>query len=145
MRADADSSDTLLSRLSRGYFLLWKCWPGRLPVALFRPSEKGRRAAAVAVGDPAAEERKTTVDVDTNCFRAALRSMGKPKTNDPVTEEEQSENKERERESERYREKRGFNEKPSQNNGSRKERTFAGRKREKKRHHELLKGTEKAD
>ena len=104
MRADADSSNTLLSRLSRGYFLLWKCWPGRLPVVLFRPSEKGRRAAAVAMGGPAAEERKTTVDVDTNCFRAALRSMGIPKTNNPVTEEEQSEN----RESERYREKRGI-------------------------------------
>ncbi len=94
---------------------------------LFRPSEKGSRAAAVAMGGPAAEERKTTVDVDTNCFRAALRSMGKPKTNNPVTEEEQSEN----RESEQYRVKRGFNEKPSQNNGSRKERTFAGRKTEK--------------
>lgn len=83
MRADADSSDTLLSRLRRGYFLLWKCCPGRLPMLLFRPSEKGKRAAAVATGGPAAEERKTTVDVDTNCFRAALRSMRKPKTNNP--------------------------------------------------------------
>lgn len=91
MRADADSSEMLLSRLSRGYFLLWAGWLERLPLLLlFRPSEKGRRAAAVAIGGPAAEVRKTRVDVDTNCFRAALRSMGKPKTNNPITEEEQS-------------------------------------------------------
>ncbi len=85
MRADADSSDTLLSRLSRGYFLRYG-WLERLPVliTLVRPSEKGRRAAAVAIGGPAAEVRKTRVDVDTNCFRAALTvDEIHPKTNLP--------------------------------------------------------------
>ena len=53
-------------------------------MTLLRPSEKGRRAAAVAIGGPAAEVRKTRVDVDTNCFRAALRVDGiRPKTNLP--------------------------------------------------------------
>ena len=69
IRAEADSSEMLLSRFGNGYLRAkTACAEERLlellPAAV-DSGKYGRRAAAAATGGPAAEVRKTRVEVDT--------------------------------------------------------------------------------